>query len=337
MNFSDEFFNSENYDFTNGFQARSDVTLILNKYIIPVLGGTGLLINGFSLVVLSNRTLKHRMYSFLFCRSFFNMLFCLFEAGSLYFEIEQENTDSTVLYNFLILINLKRISMMAINISEVFLVINRLFLLAKKRNSFIQMNKRLNLFWCLMLSICIYFPFFFTLKIVKSDINRDLFIVAFTEYGLSDILKIYTLLIFLLETIFILLILFVLNFICVNKFRACMLNKDSLIASRNEENKTEMRFCRMTIILTTLCILVRLFHFLNTIYPRLSALFNGISETESISIKFFQALTVAILTASVCVEPFVYFRMNKNLATIIKGLFRQKSSTNEHINLSLIN
>ncbi len=45
-------------------------TLILNIYVIRILGGLGVLVNLFFVFVFSYRTLQHKIYDFLWCRLF---------------------------------------------------------------------------------------------------------------------------------------------------------------------------------------------------------------------------------------------------------------------------
>jgi len=57
------------------------VTYVLETYVIRLVGASGLLLNAFSVKVLLDRSLRHKIYDFMLCRVLCSVVLCLFVAG----------------------------------------------------------------------------------------------------------------------------------------------------------------------------------------------------------------------------------------------------------------
>lgn len=110
-----------------------ETTAYLSEYVIPIISAIGVLCNLFGVTILSNRKLKNKFYDFLWCRCFCNLVICFF--GVFFKNLKIPNDYRSLFLQWYFLILPSRILFFTSSISDLLLILNRLFFLFHKTNS----------------------------------------------------------------------------------------------------------------------------------------------------------------------------------------------------------
>jgi len=176
-------------------------TFILDIYVNRALGGLGVLVNLFFVILLSHRTLKHKIYDFLWCRQFINLIACLPLAASNGFCFTCDfNSAWLIYYTWFNGVTIRAFSLASF-ISDILLISNRFFEIIKKTTFLKRLSKTLNLFICFSFSLIIFLPCYFAVFVVKDPLT-GVFKFTFNDFGSSVYFKVYIFFVlFLLETL----------------------------------------------------------------------------------------------------------------------------------------
>jgi hypothetical protein len=175
-------------------------TFWLNNYINRTFGGVGILVNLFFVILLSHRTLRNKIYDFLWCRQFTSLMACLSIVASfgLCFDCSYD-FEWLAYFPWHAAVTI-RVFSLASFISDILLISNRYFEVCRKTTFLKRLSKKLNLFLCLMISFSFFLPLYFPVYVVKNPLNGT-FKLSFNVFGASVYFKVYFLILFLIETI----------------------------------------------------------------------------------------------------------------------------------------
>ena len=311
----------------------NQVSDIISLYAIPIISGIGLIANTSFLIILSNKSLKHRIYQDFWIKTFFDLIVCF--IGIAHFNnncLVCMNTGDTqywiLTYNFMIRALPQNSAFLASTYSEVYLILNRCINLFNPRNKTLHF-KKLNFILILsFLSICLMIPFYYFIEIRKGEDGYELFERDFSNRNIFIIyMTVYIFIYYLLPIT----LLVVLNLISIIKFRKVVNSSTALNNNSNLNRKEkERRFARTVCFLSCLFILIKTLNLVTVISLRLS-------EIRLINLKFSE-LESSILNLSVkcsllfnfsfhIFNCFFYIHMDSNL----KGIILQ----NRHFTLNL--
>ncbi len=307
-------------------------TDIVESYLIRIVGAIGVVFNVFFAVILLNRSLKHKIYNFLWCRAVCNLSVCILSAGFVKkcFVCEYDSYEFLFYQYYISTIN-SRVFSLASLMSDLFLILNRFLEIVKKKSFLFKMSKLLNLLICFSVPILISLPVYFSTRIMKNK-SRGKFEKQLTQFGTSKVYSTYFLGVFLFETIFPILVLVVLNVVSVYKFKKLMNKKGHLTKNRTEGKLAELRFTKMVFILTYICILSRVMDFIITFLYRLTIINSLIFSPSSIRfLLFLMSLTNLFLFAVQALDGLVYLIMDRNLWKLSLKVFKLKKVSNQLI------
>jgi hypothetical protein len=203
-------------------------------------------------------------------------------------------------------------------LSDIFLILNRYLEITKKSISiWKQISKKFIMFLCFSFSIIFAVPAYFAFIIEK--IPNGFFIKKLSNFGISQIFNSYSIAILLFDTVIPIVIILFLNLASIYKFRKRVRIHHNL--TRINENKTENRYSKLVIILTTICIISRLLDLVTNILFRFS-IFNPsiFTNSEVVLIIFSVNLTNLFLFVIHAADGILYLVMDTNLSRLSLSL-----------------
>ncbi len=136
---------------------------ILDNIVSRSIGGIGILVNLCFVIILNHRTLRHKIYDFLWCRQFTSLLTCLSVAASYGFCFDCEyDSERLAYYSLYIALAIRGLSLASF-ISDLLLIFNRYFKICRKTTSLGRISKKCNLFICYSFSFIVCLPAFLAL------------------------------------------------------------------------------------------------------------------------------------------------------------------------------
>ncbi len=302
----------------------------INNYVIRIVGCLGILFNFFFAVMLTHKSLRHKIYDFFWCRVICNLISSMFAAGYLEkcFVCDYE-TFWFIFYQYYInSIGLRVVSFASLA-AEILLILNRFSVIIKKDKFLTQMSKKTILFLCFSIPLLSSVPGYFSVEIVAGSKNGT-FVKKLTKFGASNYFFYYYTFLFLMETVIPIVILVFLNSVSVYKFKKIMDKKGHLTKNQTEGKQAEIRFCILIFTLTTICILSRLLDFGITLPFRLTILNPNLFEPRIVKLLgFLKCLTNLFLYSTQALDGILYLKMDSNLwKLIIKTLGCKKVRPN---------
>jgi len=206
-------------------------------------------------------------------------------------------------------------------ISEYFLTLNRFFEIIKKKTCLGTMSKKLILFVSFFVALLISLPLYFTADIVKGKTNGT-FVKQASEFGSSKFLTYYSIFILVL-TVAAIIILFLINVVSIYKFKLFLERHAHLTNNQTQAKKREIRFTKMTLILTTICVLSRTFDLIAIFLNRPVNLNSAQYSTDYIKLTSLlrDAATLFIYTVH-AFDGLLYLKMDTNLWKLILKILR---------------
>ncbi len=293
-------------------------TYIFDNFVSKSIGGIGILINICFVIILSHRTLRHKIYDFLWCRQFTNLLTCLSVAASYGFCFGCEyDSEWLPYYSWYIVIAIRAFSLASF-ISDILLMFNRYFEVCQKTTFLGRLSKKFNLFICFSISFTIFVPCFFAVYVVP--LNRK-FKLTLNLFGASVYFKLYLLFLLLIEVLFPLLTLLLVNIVTVYKFKHVMERHGDLTGNQTEARKAERRFTRIVFLLSAITSFTRIIDMVASIFNRISVVSSSTFKQGTLELIIFsKSLTVVLINIALAFDALVFLRMDKNIWRLILSI-----------------
>ncbi len=291
-------------------------SVIIHEYINRIICGFGILLNWFFLRLLLVKRRRLKAYSYLWCRSFCNFTVCIFGIiPKTSFNIETRYKIIDLIIFFLTNAGI-RIFLCASVISDILMILNRFWMLKERRNAFLaEISIKLNLTICFGISFITMMPFLLVPRMIESE-TEDLYYFNFTKNIYTEV---YILGLFLIEAVIPVFIISVLNIYSIVKFR-----KIVNLRNTTETRQIELKYTKLVLILTSICIITRTIDLCAGIFYR-SEFFKiyAYSPGDIILINFFREFAFCLLYCSHAFENFFYLFMDRHIRqTIIEYIHK---------------
>ncbi len=306
------------------YQYLDQIRFILENYVNRAISGTGILLNLFFLCTLLNKKLKHKIYNFFWARSFCNLVVCIF--GLTFFNFASE-FEPLPLYMMIFRLYINgptiRAAFLASTISDILLILNRHYCLDKKVNCFTEMAKKLNIFICYAVSISFMFPFYFAAEIRESEV-KGTFYWKTSSFGSTMYLRIYAVIVFLIENFIPVVLLLIFNVKSTRKFRALMAAKALVqqTLSKRAAN-AQKHFTKYILVLSMLSLVAHIGDTLIGLVNRLTytRIVPEFDREQTVIRDLCRQGTLTFMYALHAFEGLIYLKMDANLKTLIRGFF----------------
>jgi len=306
-------------------------TLILDIYVNRVLGGLGVLVNLFFVILLSHRTLKHKIYDYLWCRQFTSLIACLPLAvyNGLCFSCDF-NSEWLAYFTFFDAVTIRAFSLASF-ISDILLISNRFFEIIRKTTFLKRLSKTLILLISFSFSLIVISPCYFVVYVTK-DPSNGVFKSYLNQFGSSVYFKVYFFVLFLLETVVPLFTQSYFNIVSTVKFKHLMARHADLTGNQVESREAEAHFTRMILLFSVITSLTRLIDLVTTTLYRISFISPSTFDQGTLELLVFsKSCSVIVINLTLAFDALVYLRMDKKIWGLIRSL-----TGNRVINLSLI-
>jgi len=291
-----------------------DVTYILETYVIRVAGGIGIIFNALFFKILLDKSLKHKIYDFFFCRVLCGAIVCLFGVGNISkcFTCESDSYWF-LMYQYYIYGIFIRIAFFGSLVLDIYIILYRYLEMTNRNSPFWKkMSKKLIMLLCFLLPILAASPAFLAVEIVKQP--NGLYVKNLTDFGLSKSYTYYLVVLFMLETVIPIGTILVLNVLSVIKFRKQTRIHRNLTRQQQNDNKVENHYTTLVIILTNICIISRFFDMASGLLYRLQYLNPSMfSNRQILLITFSRSLSNLILFIIHGEDGLIYLKMDRNL------------------------
>jgi len=290
---------------------------ILDIIINRSIGGIGILVNLFFVILLSHRNLHHKIYDFLWCRQFTSLLTCLFETASYRSCFACKYNSEWLAYYSWYTQNIVRAFLLSSLISDLLLIYTRYFEIIKKPTFLRRLSKKFNLFICSSISCALSLPTYFAVNVEKDHLNGN-FHLTLNALGVSIYYKLFVFLVFLLEFVIPVSTLLWMNGVSVYKFKHVMDRHADLTGNQIETRKSEHRFTRMVLLLSVITSVTRLIDMAIAIPARISVISPRTFGQGTLElILFSKSLSVILINIALAFDALVYLRMDKNIWELI--------------------
>jgi hypothetical protein len=292
-------------------------TYILDNIVSRSIGGIGILVNLFFVIILSHRNLRHKVYDFLWCRQFTSLLTCLSVAASNGFCFDCEyDSERLAYYSLYIALAIRGLSLASF-ISDLLLIFNRYFKICRKTTFLGRISKKWNLFICYSFSFIACLPAFLAIYVVKVPLNGN-FKLTLNVFGASIYYKLYLFLTFLIEIVIPLFTLLLMNSVSIFKFKRVIERYADLTGNQIKARKVERRFTRMVFYLSAITSVTRIIDMVTSIFIRISVISPSTFEQGTLElILFSKSISVILINIGLAFDALVYLRMDKNIWTLI--------------------
>ena len=303
------------------------IAYIIGYYMITAISAIGLVINTFTLKVLSSPKLKHSIYNYFWCRSFCDLLVCAIGVTYLYnscVNCEELNklTYSFQFYRYYFLFLPMRILFLASSLAEIYLLLNRCLILYNIENILSHVTKLTLLSIFFSSSFIVLLPPYFSLEIKETDTN--LYSLDLNEFGRTNFYKIYVISAFVLESFIPLLFACSLSFIALNGFRKLSKKKSQLLnKSDSIKQKKNLHFTRIILIITLIFVFTRVFDLVSFTIMKIYYIYN-LQPLRLVSslINFFLQLNYFCMFLSHSMNGILFGIYDRNLFKIAKSYFK---------------
>jgi len=235
-----------------------------------------------------------------------------------------------VIYEWFIINIPLRMALIASGFADFFTIINRYFFITNKTNCITRTSAITTFFIYIIVSIALYVPGMFAFGITSPDVN-GMSTWYIEKIGYNTYYITYVLVLFIFDTIAPPIVLSILGFMSLKKFRLALDLKAKVSSQSNSQTrrKQENRFTKLTIILTSACVIYRTIDCLTGVVLRIGnfVFINYSLETMAI-IGVSRDISLFIIVAAHTFDNFIIFKMDSNLNLILKKLFRFKHVRN---------
>jgi len=292
-------------------------TYILDNIVSRSIGGIGILVNLFFAIILIHRTLRHKIYDFLWCRQFTSLLTCLSVVASYGFCFDCDyDSEWLVYYSWYIVIAIRAFSLASF-ISDILLIFNRYFEISRKTAFLRRLSKKLNLFICFSISFILFVPCYFAVYVLKVPLNR-MFKATLNVFGTSIYFKLYLLFLFLIEIVIPLITLMWVNSVSVFKFEHVMERHADLTGNQIETRKAERRFTIVVFLLSAITSVTRIIDMVTSLLNRISVISPSTFDQGTLElILFSKSISVTLINIALAFDALVFLRTDKNIWSLI--------------------
>jgi len=291
-------------------------------HITRIASSVGVILNLLGLKIMLNPRLIHRLYNFIWSRTFCNLLVCF--LGSILVDPIEFYKPKTYYQNFFglyFVIIVGRMVMTSSSISDVILILNRFYVIDDKPARLSEISKLTNLSICLGFSVILYLPMYFACELVPIG-SDDLFVFKLNYFGQSNIFKVFVVLTFFGQIFLGVFVLGVLQVISVIKFREIMIRKGHLLQNRTETKRAERMYTKMVFILTTICLITRSIEAINSVSLNIVTLkIYEITDSTTSYLMLLNDITLLLLFSAHAFDILVYLIMDPNLRMCTREFF----------------
>jgi len=277
-------------------------------------------VNLFFVILLSHRTLQHKIYDFLWCRQFTSLIACLpLAVYNGYCFSCSFDSEWLVYYTWFDGVTIRAFSLASF-ISDILLISYRYFEIIKKTTFLKRLSKTLIILFSFSFSLIIFLPYYFTLYVGKDSTN-GIFKSYFNEFGSSVHFKVYYFFLFLLEIVVPLFIHSYFNTVSTVKFKRLMARHADLTGNQVESREAEAHFTRMVLLFSLITFLTRLIDLVTTTLYRISLIWPSSFDQGFLNLLIFsKSCSVFFMNLPLSLDALVYLRMDKNIWALILGL-----------------
>jgi len=198
------------------------------------------------------------------------------------------------------------------------------------------MSKKLILFISFFVAFSISLPLYFTADIIKGKTNGT-FAKQASEFGSSQFLTYYSIFILVLTVASILVLIFI-NVVSIYKFKIFLERHAHLTNNQTQARKKEIKFTKMTFILTSICVLSRTFDLIAIFLNRPVNLNSAQFSTDYFKLtNLLRDAATLFLYAVHAFDGLFYLKMDTNLWKLIFKILRiDQVKTHSIINIFLL-
>ena len=314
-----------NTNITNNDHTSKTIDLISNiigSFGIGIICSIGFLINAFILYLLWNKNLKFSFYQHVKVITVIGILICLLGIGymnnicigcQIYFRYE------IICYRLIYRVSI-RIILMISSLQEIYLITNRYFALTNRNNWFVSLRMRFHIPFLVIFPILLGSPYLLMVKIVPSKEYNGLYYWAWTDIAKTNYFIVYFLLVLLFENILPLIILLTMSILSHYEYKKRIGIKSKItIQSINNLKKLENSYTRITIILTVIIIISRIFDFVIGLSIRGIKIFNlKLNENTVSTINLIRQIVFLLYFGLHSINGILYVQADKNLRILAK-------------------
>ncbi len=296
----------------------SEINSAIKMYVLRIISGFGIALNILSMIICFNKKLTNHFYSLLWCRSLINGAVCLFGVSFLQLSAPPVPQSYALAFATVFIINLPmRITFFVSAVSELLLIMNRLYVIENKTNFFSKMSKISNLVFCFLVSIPCSLPTWIGLQIREFPGVKNMYMWDLTEFGKSVFFQYYQIAIFFMESVIPVFTLLILNIYTMRMLQN-YLNRKAAMTGKKTETERKKKFTRIMIALVSLSILVRTIDMIAGIFIRLKVISSlKLTPVTSAIIDLGGSLSLLFMMCHHSFECFIYFHMDSNLNEIV--------------------
>ena len=161
---------------------------VTGTYLVTIVNSIGLLINLLMLKILVNKKLKHSFYNYLWIKAFIDVLVCFIGIGYLKTVCiaclnTTRNTYGFIFYHWFIIMINTRVLFMTSAFHEIFLIYNRVIIIANKKNISAHVNLKYYVPMIVIIPILMFFPAYFSFTIAQHASDKTLYFTTLSNFG----------------------------------------------------------------------------------------------------------------------------------------------------------
>ena len=307
------------------YRLLNQISNIIGYYLICVVSSVGLVFNLFGIKILWNTNLlkKHKFYKYILVKTVCDLLVCLTGIGYLNntclqcIEVQQ-NVYGIIIYRFYS-IAIIRVALFSSAWSEVYLNYNRYSTLVSQKTWITGISLKYYVPVLFGVPFLLSLPVYFS-KSIQPIGSTNLYFMAFNSFGRSNIYLSYYLLLFMIELVIPMILLFVLsllNIMEIKKFvrKKLVMNSDGI----KKVKSAEIRFTKVILVLTLAFMLVRLFDLLSGISYRLISI-HAINYSPGVYeiINFVRQTAFLLVYFNCAISIFMFASIDQNVSLLMK-------------------
>jgi hypothetical protein len=151
---------------TSTFLLLLQASELIENYVIRFISIAGVILNLVSLVIVLNKDLNHFIYTYIWSRFFCNVVVCVTGAGYVKnCTINCNQTYFVVFYQWFLNGIPMKVALFASTMSEILLILNRVYILNRRRSRLNRISKFQNLAMCYIFPSLVVIPIYFSIRI----------------------------------------------------------------------------------------------------------------------------------------------------------------------------